>query len=224
MPDQDEILICGVTDAEFARFAGVLCKWPRQDISYAITGWIPELTQSEYRATVRAAFDSWEAVCGIHADEVQSTNANILISAGRGRRSNFDGPSGVLAWCELPCGNPTQVRLLLDLDENWTTKLTGGSGQILVQNVLAHELGHGLGLEHITNAKALMNPTYDPKVPGPLAPDVAQVVLRYGASRPRTLPPIPTPTPTPVPTPGRTPIELTVGGKTQWKAFLEDLR
>lgn len=220
--------VCGVTDAECAR-AGGAAKWAKLDLTYAIVGFLPAFTQAEYRTIVRSVFDDWEAVCGIRADETQSTNANIIISAGRGRRVNFDGPSGVLAWCELPMGaNPQQVRLMMDLDETWVEQ---GNG-IHVPNVLCHELGHGLGLDHITSAKALMNPTYDRNVPKPLSPDIAQVVARYGQPRPRVTPqPTPTPEPQPSPTPtvpvtptnGRTPITLTVGTQMLYRGYLEDV-
>lgn len=226
----EPVFVCGVTDAELARATNAM--WRTKDLTYAIIGFLPAFTQAEYRSIVRSVFNDWEAVCGIRADESQSTQANIIISAGRGRRVNFDGPSGVLAWCELPVGsNPRQVRLMMDLDETWVEQ---GNG-IHVPNVLCHELGHGLGLDHITSAKALMNPTYDRNVPKPLSPDIAQVVSRYGSPRPRTVPqPTPTPEPlppstppTPVPqtptTPGRTPITLTVGNQMLYRGYLEDV-
>lgn len=223
--DINGVCVCGVTDDQFA-VAGGVARWAQKDLTYAIVGFLPAFTQAEYRQIVRSVFDCWEAVCGIRADETTSTSANIIISAGRGRRVNFDGPSGVLAWCELPVGsNPQQVRLMMDLDETW---VTNGNG-IHVPNVLCHELGHGLGLEHIQGAKALMNPIYDVNVPKPLPPDIAQVVNRYGQPRPRTAPqPQPEPQPTPPPSapqsPGRTPLTLTLGNRTLYRAFIEDLQ
>lgn len=218
--DINGVCVCGVTEAQFA-LAGGVAKWPKSDLTYAITGFLPAFTQAEYKRIVRDVFDCWEAVCGIRADEVTSTSANIIISAGRGRRMNFDGPSGVLAWCELPMGsNPQQVRLMMDLDETWVQN----GGGIHVKNVLCHELGHGLGLEHITGAKALMNPIYDENVPAPLSPDISQVVQRYGNPRPRTQPQPPSTPTTPATPNGRTPIELSIGGRIQYRAYLEDFR
>ena len=220
----EQVFVCGVTAAELARATNAM--WRIKDLSYAIVGFLPAFTQAEYRSIVRSVFNDWEAVCGIRADETSNTNANIIISAGRGRRVNFDGPSGVLAWCELPMPGVNQVRLMMDLDEQWV--LNGGG--IHVPNVLCHELGHGLGLDHITSAKALMNPTYDRNVPKPLSPDIAQVVNRYGSPRPRVAPtPQPEPQPpstptTPVPqTPGRTPITLTVGTQILYRGYFEDV-
>lgn len=185
----DGLFVCGVTE----KASGDICQWQTKDITYAITGYIPQFSQDQYRSAVRRAFDAWEAVCGIHANEVTSTDANIMLSVGRGRRNNFDGPSGVLAWCEIPCGNVRQCQLRMDLDETWTDKVSDAG--IFVDAVLAHELGHGIGIYHIDSGTALMNPIYNKAVSKPLALDIAQGTLRYGEARPRTpQPPVTPPT------------------------------
>lgn len=189
------MMFCGVTEQATA---GSLNRWRSKDITYCVTGFIPQFTEKEYRDIVRGSFDAWEAVCGIRANEVMSSNANVIINVGRGRRMRFDGPGRTLAWCEIPNENTAQVLLRMDLDENWTLS---GAG-IFVPNVLRHELGHGLGIFHIEGPKALMNPFYDPKVPNPLGPDIEQAVLRYAAPRPRVVPVPPPVVPTPTPTPG----------------------
>lgn len=183
-------MFCGVTE----KSSGRICKWPTTDITYCITGFIPQLTQAEYRNAVRRAFDSWEAVCGLRADEVQGTGGNLILQVGRGRRNNFDGPSGVLAWCEIPCGNVRQCQLRMDLDEKWTDKVDQPG--IFVDAVLAHEIGHGIGIYHIESGKALMNPTYSRGVDKPMPLDVSQGLMRYGSVRPRQKPePKPEPKP-----------------------------
>lgn len=210
------ILFCGVTE----KASGRLCKWPSADITYSITGFIPQLSQDEYRAAVRRAFDSWEEVCGLRADEVQGTAGNLILQVGRGRRNNFDGPSGVLAWCEIPCGNVRQCQLRMDLDEQWTDKVSDAG--IFVDAVLAHEIGHGIGIYHIENGKALMNPTYSRGVAKPLPLDVSQGTKRYGEARPRQPEPKPEPKPgEPTPQPGRKSVQLFIDGRLEFATYVE---
>lgn len=200
--------VCGVR--EFA--AGRICKWPIQDLTYSIVGYLSEFSREEYEAIVRNAFDAWEKVCGLRAEFTKSTDANIIVGALRGPRNNFDGPGGVLAWCELPCSKSVrQVKLMMDIDENWSASKTQGS--ILVGNVLKHEIGHALGLDHIQSGKALMNATYDPQVTDPLALDVKEAVLRMGKARPRTQP-----VPPPADPSGKKRVEIFIDGvrEGQW--------
>lgn len=200
---QDGLLFCGVTE----KASGNVCKWPTPDITYSITGFVPNMTQAEYLDAVRRAFDSWEAVCGLRADEVPGTAGNLILQVGRGRRNNFDGPSGVLAWCEIPCGNVRQCQLRMDLDENWTDKVN--SPGIFVDAVLSHEIGHGIGIYHIEGPQALMNPTYSRGVSRPMPADISQGQSRYGVIRPRTpTPPVTPPTPKPTDPSKRVVIEL----------------
>lgn len=211
------LLFCGVTEKAVA---GRVCKWPTPDVTYCITGFIPQFTQQEYRDIVRDAFNAWEAVCGIRAQEVQSSNANIILNVGRGRRMDFDGPGHTLAWCQMPCGNVSQILLRMDLDENWAETENG----ILAGNVLKHEIGHAWGIFHIEGPKALMNPYYDRNVSDPLGPDIAQAVARYGAPRPRAPEPEPKPDPKPgepTPQPGRKSVQLFIDGRLEFATYVE---
>lgn len=213
----DGLLFCGVTE----KASGQICKWPSPDITYSITGFVPQMTQSEYRAAVRRAFDSWEAVCGLRADEVSGTSGNLILQVGRGRRNNFDGPSGVLAWCEIPCGSVRQCQLRMDLDEQWTDK--SAEPGIFVDAVLAHEIGHGIGLYHIESGQALMNQTYKRGVSKPMPLDASQVLMLYGTTRPRVKPePKPEPKPdTPQPpTPGRHLVQVLIDGRQEFATYV----
>lgn len=200
--------VCGVRDSEMARDS--ICRWPSPDITYAITGIVPGWSKEQYRAVVRESFDSWQRVCGIQAREIDTSDANLIISVGRGRRSNFDGPGGTLAWCELPCGNVRQCLLRMDLDERWT--------QDLVPKVLKHEIGHGIGIKHIDPriGRALMNPVIS-EISEPQPLDIAEAVKLYG---PAIVAPVPEPPPvTPIP-PGRHKIELHIDGQLEWMRWV----
>ncbi|XP_068335052.1 metalloendoproteinase 1-like [Pyrus communis] len=103
----------------------------------------------------RQAFDLWAKVTKFAFHEVgPSSPADILISFQRrdhGDGSPFDGPGKVLAHAFAP----TDGRLHLDADENWSFRPPSKNQFDLVW-VATHELGHVLGLMHSTFSDAIM--------------------------------------------------------------------
>jgi len=128
-------VFCGVTAEHLEMAEGQLCKWPGKEITYSFAAYLGELGKDTQRGLTRAAFDVVQKACGLKIRESDDpTSSHIRISAGRGSRMNFDGPSGILAWCELPCGNPTQCDLVLDLDENWVASNAIGAGILYLRS------------------------------------------------------------------------------------------
>ncbi|XP_070661286.1 metalloendoproteinase 1-like [Malus domestica] len=101
------------------------------------------------------AFDLWAKVTKFTFHEVgPSSPADILISFQRrdhGDGIPFDGPGKVLAHPFAP----TDGRLHLDADENWSFRPPSKNQYDLVW-VATHELGHVLGLMHSTFSDAIM--------------------------------------------------------------------
>jgi hypothetical protein len=152
------------------------------------------LTNASVDAAIAQAFANWSAVCGLSFRQVETEGeANIVMGVGRGRRADFDGPSGTLAWMQLAPSEDFrgQVRGLYDGDEPWTLSGRG----ILLVNVACHEIGHALGLMHSQRGDQLMSPTYSSQVSKPLSEDAQRVQQLYGPAKQQ-------PGPTPVPTPG----------------------
>jgi hypothetical protein len=200
---------CGRTDAQ----AAGVSKWGIKHLKYRIDAYptTPGISKEAYRAVVRKAFDFWSEVCGLTFEEVGSgQECHVRISTGRGRRAGFDGPSGTLAMAELPGGTNFLgvLDMWIDLDEFWVIGDDAGNG-IYLLNVLCHEIGHIIGLDHDTVRAQLMNPSYSERIAKPQANDAKRAQSRYGA------PAAPKPTPTPTPGPsGSIEVRVRVGGET----------
>lgn len=191
---------CGCSDIQMLRGRGAasLNQWPRGFVVRVWLGDLPQgtLTPADWADIYRDALKSWSDVCGFKWQLVTSKPADGISVFSE----NEDGPGKVLAWCELPTAGVRLYRMKLDESERW---VKSGNAGIIASCVVTHELGHGIGLDHIaeTTGKALMNPYYDPAVNKPLSLDIVQAKLRYPDAVPAPAP-TPDPTPTPVPTPG----------------------
>lgn len=186
----------GVEYMRIKQFAEVnLPRWKKKSIKYAVEQYVSGLSKSEQDDIFDKAFEAWEKVCGISVVAAGAgQTADILIGTGQGRRSNFDGPGGTLAWAYLPQGDDRQLVMKFDIDEAWQGVGGASARGVLMLNVAAHEFGHLLGLDHSRVQTALMAPYYDPTVASPQAnDDVPRAKARYG--EPRNDSPSPPPTP-----------------------------
>lgn len=206
----DEVLnehmyTCGHTREQLALMGEG--RWGKNRLTYFVQNYdTEELSKEEWDAVIAKAFGNWTAVCNLHfsiAPNAQS--ADIVITFARGRRPGLDGRLGILAMCELPRGTnfDGQLNLTIDADEDW-------GGEIKPENVLTHEIGHGIGQGHTNVPKQLMNPMYSERIATPQSHDRQVAVADYG---PPSAVPAPPPTPTPVPTPtGSVPCKCLIGG------------
>lgn len=202
---------CGCPDYRMAAASGPLSsKWGITTLTYYIESYVTQaISQSEQRELIALAFKSWSDVADLKFEQVNSRNqARLILSTGRGRGSNFDGPGNTLAWAYLPQGWNYKGQLLMrfDLDETWIRD-TRNRG-ILFLNVAAHEFGHMLGLDHSSVKQALMAPYYSPGIAKPQNnDDVSRIQRLYGAP---TTPPTPDPTPGPTNPNGKIKVQLLV--------------
>lgn len=137
-----------------------------------------------FEASVNAAFAAWAAVADLTfvqvADGGEAFNAPGTSGDIRLGGHVFDGAFGVLAHGYYPPvnGDTAAGDIHFDSDEDW--KLGWGGGGFNVYQVLTHELGHALGLDHSDVPDSLMNPYYTEDFMGPQADDIAGMQYIYG--------------------------------------------
>lgn len=207
---------CGVSDYVASTSRGA--KWGLKKLKYFVESYVNRLSQTDQLDLIALALKQWAEVADITFERTNNkSNANLVMSTGRGARDNFDGPNSTLAWAYLPptVGYNGQLLMKFDLDETWV-KNNGDRG-IVYLNVACHEFGHMLGLDHSRNSKALMAPYYSPAVAKPQTnDDIPRIRSLYGAAKnpPDTTPEQP---PNPGPAPGTIKVEIELSDMSQIK-------
>lgn len=158
-----------------------MAKWNKTGLTYAVHSYVGgRLSKTRQLEIFAGAMKAWDDVCGV---EIRPTGnvqrADLVLSTGSGRRHNFDGRGGTLAWAYLPNGRDNQLLMRFDLAETWIDNPRDRG--ILLFNVACHEFGHMLGLTHSKKRGALMAPYYNPNVAVPQwDDDIPRVEARYG--------------------------------------------
>ena len=193
---------CSLPDVMFV--SEELNRWPDSNIRWMLLGdWPANVIDM---GTVGAAFEwawkQWAAVCGIRPQRVQrQQEAHVLIECRA-----IDRAGGTLAWSELANGTMGVKQQRYDSLEAWVFSATPERYKIDLARVACHEIGHVLGIGHIS-AGNLLQPTYDLVIRTPQAGDIREAVARYG-------PPLPdAPPPTPPGGPGGEEFVITIRGK-----------
>lgn len=145
-----------------------------------------------YLSVVQAAFSAWSAVADITfvqvADDGAAYNAATTSGDIRLGGHTFDGPSGTLAHGFYPPANGDSAAgdIHFDIEETWVLSLPDAGLDLF--NVLTHELGHAIGLDHTAVPASLMNPFYTEAFSGPQADDIAGAQFIYGAAQVNDVP------------------------------------
>jgi hypothetical protein len=141
--------------------------------------------ESQWLPILRRAIDRWGEVCGItYVYEPNDDGVRLGTASGRiGVRGDVriggkpvDGPFGVLAYNAYP----NDGDMVIDTDDSYYAGVSQSSRRL--RNVVAHEHGHGIGLDHVcpmTRTK-LMEPSASTSFDGPQQDDILAAQRLYG--------------------------------------------
>lgn len=201
LQNYDGAHICGADIPEFAT-AGI-SKWGKSHLLIRVAGQLQQFDDSDFRHAVLTGARLWSDVCGVTFDLTTDANVyDIVVTTGP-----IDGAGKTLAWSQLPSGSGQSLQQKYDAGEPWIVALNPPGNRIDLTRVVAHEIGHAIGIPHIGGGN-LMAPMYSTSIRGPRGGDIVEAVQRYGLPKPTT------PTPTPDTPSGE--LFLTVGGE-RWK-------
>ena len=184
VPDGTEIPAMGVPgesadNSDLVDYLGGIYGVTTNDLNYTDEPWFGHF---------QSVFARWSQLTGITyvysaADDgaaFTDTSANPGVSGVRGDvriGGHFiDGDSNVLAYNFYP----DHGDMVIDTGDNFFFNTTNNS--IGLRNTLAHEAGHGLGLNHLVsnNAGFLMEPFVDTNFDGPQLDDILAAQRMYG--------------------------------------------
>jgi hypothetical protein len=131
-----------------AKFAQTGTKWSKTNLTWRVFN-SDDVTLVQARSAASAAFATWFGQTSLTFTEVTSGSADIEISFGA-----IDGAGNVAA----QSGTPEFSDMTIDTAETWSVATPTPAGQLDLQTIMVHELGHGLGLHHSSISNAVMFP------------------------------------------------------------------
>ena len=172
--------VCGTPDSN----VGSMQKWNKKHILWGLTfGRLGPLDKTDLIGAFETAYKRISDVCGLIFEYTEAeSQMDFVAHAGP-----IDGPSGTLAWHELPPGDDRQLKGKVDSRENWVIASNPPRGSIDLVRVWCHEAIHGGGVSHIPTSlgRALMNPMYS-SIEKPQELDILELQRRYGPKKPST--------------------------------------
>lgn len=169
----DGVAIQGGTSNLIARLDGI----------YSETATGPDITNRTWFALFQSVFDRYEQISALNfVYEPNDDGAASPASPGvlgvrpdiRIGGNALDGDFGLLAFNFFPDNGD----MVIDTNDVFFENTTMNS--IRLRNVVAHELGHGIGQPHVNGSPALMNPAINVSFDGPQEIDILSTQRTYG--------------------------------------------
>ena len=154
------------------------------DAAGCVISALADFMPAGFLTAIQSAFDAWSAVADLTFVQVGDDGAafNAATTSGDIRIGGhaFDGAGGTLAHGFYPPNNGLTAAGDIHFDVADTWKIGFGGPGFDIFQVMAHELGHALGLDHTAVPNSLMNPFYTEAFSGPQADDIAGMQFIYG--------------------------------------------
>jgi len=205
------LLAAAATVTSYASYA----KWASSPVTFYVNPTTPDLSPAAVIAATQFALDVWNTqggtpfrfqYGGTASDTVNAyDNRNVVVFRNA---SNGSSIATTYSWWD-------SSKRLLDSDvvvwDAGFTFFTGTSGcggvnnAAYLEDILTHEFGHALGLDHSSVADATMYPSYSycsQALRTLAADDIAGVQSLYGVGSGPAPSPAPDPAPAPTPAPG----------------------
>jgi len=136
--------------------------WEKSVLTFNITNYPETLKESDFREILHQAFAAWEVVIPMDFVEVkEAEKADIVFSFEDPLNGWINDPThlSIAGASDIP-----KARIWISQDEAWGVNNELDQTNSDLFNVLVHEIGHILGLDHSSDPNSMMYPLFEREV------------------------------------------------------------